>query len=124
MGTNSSNIKIIKDNVEIHGLNIDHIFQKPPPPITLKFVLIPAVLLCVTLLFVVLKIWSSSDAVVKLIYMVGFGSITWLAVSVQLRYKSIPATTIVVVGCIIVLLIAAGLITPRETIDIIKEMRK
>ncbi len=122
MGPVDGNVEEVKNILENHGLKLEDYLERPRPPLKCMYLFIPIVLFAISIILIILCTGNNVTAT-KLLYVFGFGSATWMAVSVQIMYKNNIATLCVSVGALIIILLAAGLMTPRETIEIIKDIR-
>ena len=107
---------------ENHGLNPEDYFEKSESPLHWKWIAIPGGVVTVATLFLVLLDNIPPKAHI-LLFLVGAGCACWAATSLQIRFKNGWATTVVAVGALLVLLVAAGFITPKETVDAIKGLK-
>ncbi len=113
--------EIIKDRVENHGFPLEDYLEKPPAPLKTRFLVIPSIIFAFSL--VLLCFIQPSPAFMKLLYVISFGSGTWVCASTQIRFKNRTATFFMAIGLIATTLVAGGLISPREAADLVKEMK-
>ena len=118
---NESLKEVIKDRVENHGFPLEDYLEKPPAPLKTRFLVIPSIIFGFSLVF--LSFLQPSPAFLKLLYVVSFGSGTWVCASTQIRFKNVITTFCVAIGLITTTLLAGGLISPREAADFVKEMK-
>lgn len=112
----------IKNFFENNGMNPEDYFEKTERPLHWMWLAIPGSIVAVAVLMLVL-LDDLSPKTHILIFLVGAGSACWVATSLQVRFKNVWATTVVAVGALLVLLVAAGFITPKETVDAIKGLK-
>lgn len=114
----------IRDLIEIQGgLKLADYLQPPEAQLPRRWLVIPASLVATALLLIILA-GSLSPKLLLVLLASGFGSATWLTVSVQIRFRNGVATFAVAVGIVLTLLVAAGLIAPSDTIDYLKNLRQ
>lgn len=106
---------------ENHGLNPEDYFEKIESPLHWKWLAIPGSLF--TLAMFLLVLFTLSTKIRILLFLIGVGGSCWAAVSLQIRFKNNWATTVMVVSALLILLVAAGFITPKETVDAIKGLK-
>lgn len=109
----------IKDFFENHGLNPEDYFEKTESPLHWKWIAIPGSIVAVSVILLVF-LDNVTPKTHILLFLAGAGCACWSAVSLQIRFKNGWATTVAAVGALLLLLVAAGLITPQETVDAIK----
>jgi len=117
-GTPQEFTNFFQDN----GLDPSNFFQKVEDTISTKWVIIPAILIFIS----VLGIWLFSEDYIHYqwpTFLFGCLCVVWLGVSIHLRFKQFGVTTVALVGCLAVLLVAYGLITPIEAIEQLKQLR-
>lgn len=118
---NESLKELIKDRVENHGFPLEDYLEKPPAPLKTRYLVIPSIIFAISLVF--LCFLQQSTSLVKLLYVISFGSGTWICASTQIRFKNGVTTFCVAVGLITTTLVAGGLISPREAADLVKDMK-
>jgi uncharacterized membrane protein YGL010W len=123
LGPFDGSMEEVRNLFENHGLRIEDYIEKPPAQLKTKFLIAPAVVLSIVLLLLVLLSNRCSPIVLTLIYILGFGSGTWLTVSTQLKFKNTIATFVVAIGTLLMVLVASGLFSPREAAEFIKDIR-
>ena len=112
----------IKDFFENHGLNPGDYFEKAENPLDWKWIAIPGAIVAISVLLLVL-LDNVTPKIHILLFLVGAGCACWAAASLQIRFKNGWATTVAAVGALLVLLVAAGFIAPKETVDAIKGLK-
>ena len=113
----------IKNFFQDNGLKAKDYFVPPESPIATVWLFVPSV--CVVFALAVLTLfapWSAARA--TFIFLVGCAASIWLAVNVQLRFKSAWATGLVAIGCLLLMLVALGTVTPLQMLEAIKSLRK
>ncbi|WP_149866611.1 hypothetical protein [Stenotrophomonas geniculata] len=65
---------------------------------------------------------KNSVQLAEYIFIIGLVSTIWLACTLQTRFKSIVSTLVVSIGCVLVLLVAWGLLLPADVPDKIKTL--
>ncbi len=107
---------------ENHGMNPQDYFEKIESPLHWKWIAIPAFISTIIVIFMVLP-----DSVAKktqfILFLIASGCACWVATSVQLRFKNAWATTVVAVGILLVLMVAAGYLEPGDIINTIKGLK-
>lgn len=112
----------IRDLFVNEGLQLADYLEKPHGPLQKRWLVIPAVLFGVALLLLVMQP-SPSKTTLTLLFLLGSGAIVWLAIAIQVRFESAWATGVAAVGGLLMILVAAGFISPKETIDALKELK-
>jgi hypothetical protein len=120
LGPVNGNAEEIRDLLENNGMKLEDYFEKPPVPMKTIFIIIPVISLFLVLIVLVLFNTAFNAGGIKLLYIVAFAIATWLTVIVQIKFKNVGATICAATGTVVVILIAAGLISPREVPNIIK----
>lgn len=124
LGPVDGSVEEFRDLFENHGLNWEDYLEKPPAPLKTIFLIAPAVILGIALILLALLPNNFSETVLTLIYLIGFGSGTWLTVSTQIRFKNTLATFAVAIGAILMILVASGIFSPKEAAEFVKEIQK
>jgi uncharacterized membrane protein len=112
----------IKNFVENNGLNPADYFTVAESPLHVVWFVIPSV--CIMLVAVVLALLPAQKPFATPTFLIGCAASIWLSVNVQLRFRNGWATTILVVGCILILLVALGVVTPLQVFEQIKSLKK
>lgn len=113
----------IRDTFENYGLRLEDYLEKPAEPLSNMWLFIPSICLGTVLILLVLLAPLPRTGLL-LLFLLGAGFVLWLTVSAQVRFKNGWATGVIAIGGLLMLLVAAGLIEPKETTDILKEMKK
>ena len=122
MGTFDGSVEEVRDLLENHGLRLEDYLEKPPAPLKTRFLIIPVIVFVSLLCLLVLLSPKLTPIALRFFYILSFGSGTWITVSTQLKYKNRLATFCVAIGAVLMILMAAGLLSPRETADFIKDL--
>lgn len=106
----------VNDLFQNNGLNLSEYLQKPEPPLPNIWLIIPSVILVVsfgvlTLLQTVSENWKT------FIFLLGFASSLWLGVSVHIRFKSNWAAGAIILVGLLIMLVALGVLEPKELIE-------
>ena len=123
LGSAEGTPKEFTDFFQDNGLDPSHYFQKVDNPISTRWVAIPAVLVFLA----VIAIWLLAKTQTQYqwpAFLLGCLCVVWLGVSTQLRFKQAMVTTVASIGCLAVLVVAFGLLTPLEAIEQRKQLRK
>ena len=112
----------IRDIIEIHGLNLADYLEKPERPLSAVWLIAPVAIVVLSLIFLVVLSPLSPQALI-LLFLLGGGGACWLAASVQIRFKNPWATAVVAIGLLLMVLVAAGFLTPKETVEAIKGIK-
>ena len=113
----------IRDLFENHGLNPRDYFKKPPSPLKARFLVIPTVVFLLFIFTLALLPAGSPDWQLRFFYILSFGSGTWICASTQLRFKNSITTFFVAMGLVLTILLAAGLMSPREAAEAVKSLK-
>jgi hypothetical protein len=113
----------VRDFFKNNGLNVTDFFEIPDAPIRKRWFVVTSVGFIITVAILVLSP-SLSPAQQKFCFVVACSFAIWLAVVVQLRFKSVWATGIVVVGTLLLALVSLGVVTPTQMLDEIKTFKK
>jgi hypothetical protein len=112
----------ITDFIVNNGLQLSDYLEKPDEPLEKKWLALPTILLVVALVLLVL-LSSLPRGAFLLLFLMGAGSVVWLSISIQIRFKNGWATAVAAIGGLLMILVAGGLIAPKETIDVIKNLK-
>lgn len=103
----------IKNFIENNGLQADKFFQAPEQPIGAILFVLPAILVIVSI--AVLSLFQfSKPQISTFLFLIGCGGALWLATNIQLRFKNVLAAAGVLLGCILFLLVALGVLLPSD----------
>lgn len=112
----------IRDYFENCGLNAADFFLKTEASLHWKWILIPISIVAITLILLVL-LDSINMQLHILLFLLGGGFASWAVVSIQIKFKNGWATTVAAIGALLMLLVAAGFMTPKESLDAIKGLK-
>jgi hypothetical protein len=101
-----------------------HYLEKPPVALKIRFLIIPGALFVLSLICLAVISGQHPQYISRILYIITFGSSTWLCASTQLRFKNNLATFCVAIGLILTALIAAGILSPKEAADYIKGLKE
>lgn len=113
----------IADFFENNGLDAKHYFLKVEVPPHLGWVIAPAVIVFAAVLSIGLDLLSAPRHQ-WLAFLLGCLSTVWLGAAIQLRYKQSMVTGVAAIGCLAILVVAFGFLTPVEAIEQLKQLRK
>jgi asparagine N-glycosylation enzyme membrane subunit Stt3 len=106
-----------------NGLNISDYIALPEEPIKAIWFAIPSTLILCTL--AVLTLFRPSGASgVTFLFLIGCGGGLWLAVNTQLRFKNPWATGLIAICCLLLLLVALGVLTPIQMLEEVRSLKK
>lgn len=122
MGPFDGSVEEVRDLLENKGLNIENYLDKPPTALKLRYIIIPSSIFILSVcIHVVIQLLPAHW--LRLVHIASFGSGTWVCTSTQIRFKNGIATFCVAIGLLITALIAAGLISPKDAVDIVKGLK-
>ncbi len=113
----------IRDFFQNNGLNIEDYLEKPEAPINFFWFILSTILIISSVVILTL-VQPKSEVVQNLLFLLGCGGGLWLAVIVQIKFKNTWAAGFIAVGIVLLLLVALGMITPKELLENIKSLRK
>lgn len=123
VGSFDGKVEEIRDLFENNGLNLENYIEKPPLPLPTRFLIIPIVIFFISLFGLALLPVGFAEWQSRFLYIVSFGSGTWICVSTHLRFKNGFATFCVAIGLVLTILIGAGLMSPREAAEAVKGLK-
>lgn len=108
----------IKDFFDNHNSKISDFIQMPEPPLKVRWIVMPATIMCIILLLLILKVGNQpllivSDVVVS----------TWLICMSFLKCKKWLIVPILAIGLLISLLLATNATDLKGIPDIIKSIK-
>lgn len=103
----------IKDFLKDNGLDVEKYFQEPEKPIHTVWFAIPAALVFISIGILTLAP-IETRGISTFVFLFGCAAALWLAANIQLRFKNIWAAGGVLVGLILFLLVALGVILPAD----------
>jgi hypothetical protein len=124
VGPVDGSVQEVRDLFENNGLKLEDYIEKPPSPLKVIFLIIPTVVFFLSLFSLCLLSTGSPEWQSKFLYIVSFGSMTWICTWTQLRFKNGIATFCVAMGLIITFLLATGLMSPREAAEAVKSLKE
>lgn len=102
------------------GINLSEYIQKPDQQLSKIWLILPAAVLVIS--FGLLTLWQTISGTGKnFIFLFGFASSVWLAVSVHIRFKSTWGAGAIVFAGLLIMLVALGVLSP---IDLIEQYKK
>jgi hypothetical protein len=113
----------VTDLLENNGLKLENYLARPDAPLKTRFLIIPIVLFLVSLGTTAALTPDAPIWLLRLLYIPIFGSVTWICASIQIRFKNGLATFCAAMGLILTALLATGLLSPREAVDILKDLK-
>jgi hypothetical protein len=113
----------IKNYFQNNNSNIFDFITRPEQPIKTIWFVVPTILVLCTLCALVFIIpsdvpWRTFN------FIIGCGGGLWLSANIQLRYKNPWATGLIAIGCLLLLMVAFGIITPMQMLDEVKSFKK
>ena len=123
MGPFDGSVEDVKDLLENNGLTLEDYLEKPPASLKTCFLVVPIMLFTLSLFVLAIMPVNSTSWVLRVLYAISFGSGTWICTNIQIRFRNGIATFCVAMGVIITVLIAAGLLSPREAADIVRDLK-
>lgn len=99
-----------------NGLNPFDYFEKPEPPLSNIWLIIPSIIFVLSFGVLVFAEAISSKAKI-FIFLFGFASSVWLGVSVHIRFKSNWGAGAVILAGLLIMLVALGVLEPKELLE-------
>lgn len=113
----------IRNFFQDNGLKAENFFEVVESPIRTRWLVTPGILIFIALAVLTLFQGATPQQRTFLFVAVCFlGS--WLAVVLQLRFKNTWATGLVAVSCLLLALVALGVVTPIQMLEEVKELKK
>jgi energy-coupling factor transporter transmembrane protein EcfT len=113
----------IRDFFQNNGLNIADYLERLEPSLKAVWFIVPVILVIASLSWLTL-LTPTHAPIQTFVFLIGCGGGIWLAVDVQIRFKNTWAAVFVAVGTVLIMLVAIGMVTPREMIQHLKELKK
>ncbi len=123
IGRIEGTLQEIRDAFEIHGLQLEDYLERPEAPLSKVWIIAPALSVAVVLILLVL-LAPMGKTTLLLLFLLGAGSVLWLTVVIQVRFKNGWATAAVATGGLLMLLVAGGFIEPKDAPQVLKELKK
>jgi len=113
----------IKNFFQDNGLKAENFFEPAETPIRTRWLVVPGALVLIALATLTLLQSATPQQRTFLFVAVCFFGICW-SVVLQLRFKNAWATGIVVGGCLLLALVALGVVTPVQMLEEVKGLKK
>lgn len=113
----------IKNFFQDNGLKAENFFEPADSPIQTRWLVAPGVFTFIALAVLTLFQGATPPQRTFLFVAVCFLGIWW-AIVLQIRFKNIWATGIVALGCLLLALVALGVVTPIQMLEEIKGLKK
>ena len=113
----------IKNFFQDNGLKAENFFEPAETPIRTRWMVVPGVLEFIALATLTLLQGATPQQRNFLFVAVCFLGIWW-SVVLQLRFKNAWATGIVAGGCLLLALVALGVVTPVQMLEEVKSLKK
>lgn len=111
----------ISNFYENSGLKLAE-YLKPERPLKPIWLIAPGFFIVVCLAG--LTLCALSTGVRSFVFLLGCGAGIWLAVALQIRFKNTWAAVFAVVGTLLLMLVAIGVVQPVEMIQYFKDFNK
>lgn len=116
MGPVEGTTEEVSDFFENNGLILSEYLEKPESPLSNIWLIIPSIIFVTC--FGILSLSEIETAKIKIfIFLFGFASSVWLGVSVHIRFKSNRGAGAIILAGLLIMLVALGVIEPREILD-------
>ena len=113
----------IKDFFQNNGLNALDYMEPIDPPLKWLWFVVPSCTLIVVLALLTLFPPESNGAA-TFTFLIGCGAGLWIATNIQLRFKNVTASLIVAIGCLLLLLVALGALSPPQMLDAARKWKQ
>lgn len=113
----------IKNFFQDNGLKAENFFEPAETPIHTGWLVLPGVLVFIALTTLTLLQSATPQQRTFLFVAVCFFAIWW-SVVLQLRFKNPWATGIAAGGCLLIALVALGVVTPVQMLEEVKSLKK
>lgn len=115
----------IKNFFQDNGLRAADYLAVPGAPIAIRTVwFVVSGVVVVSALAILTLFTPTTQGLATFVFLVGCAGGLWLAINAQIRFQSLWATGIIVVGCLLLMLVALGAVTPIGMLQEIKSWRK
>ena len=113
----------IRNFFQDNGLKNKDILEKQKPGLKIVWLIIPSFSYIATLFY--LTVFSLNfPNMFNFVFSIGMAAGLWMAVWVQIRFKSTSAAIFLAIGIILIMLLSIGTVTPIELLQYIKEIKK
>jgi hypothetical protein len=109
--------------LENNGLKLEDYLERPSSPLAVKFIVAPTVLFVVLCLFVWWMSRPPASAGVGAFYILAVAGGIWAIVTVQIRFKNGYGTTVAAIGALLMILLASGTFSLKDSAAFIKDMK-
>ena len=113
----------IKNFFQDNGLKAESFFEPAEKPIRTLWLVVPGILVFLALATLSLLSSTTPQQRTFLFVAVCFFAICW-ALVLQLRFKNFWATGIVAGGSLLLALVALGVVTPVQMLEVVKDLKK
>ena len=113
----------IRDTFENNGLRLEDYLVRPEAQLSCLWIILPSISVAVVLVLLVLLAPLTKNLLL-LLFLLGAGCVLWLTVATQVRFKNGWASFAVIFVGLLMLLVAGGFIEPKETAQVLKELKK
>lgn len=118
-GTSEEINSIFQNN----GLNLSEYLQKPEPPLSIIWLIIPSVLFFACTGVLLLASMASYNYKI-FIFLLGFAFSVWIGVCVHIRFKSSMGAGTIILAGLLIMLVALGAIGPKELLEHYENFKK
>ncbi len=117
-GTHEEVRNIFEDN----GLNLSDYLLKPSAPLNRVWLILPVV--CIFTSAGILTFFDQAEDKTRIfIFLCGFGSSIWGGISLHIRFKSVWAAMALIIGGLLIMLVALGVLSPTELLNHINAVK-
>jgi hypothetical protein len=121
LGPVDGNVEEVRDLLKNFGLNLEDFIEKPTSPLRMRFLVIPVVIFLSSVL--VLGVLPTGSLGWQLLVILSIAGGTWTCASTQLRFRNPVATFCVAMGFVLMILLAAGLISLKEAAEAVMKLK-
>lgn len=112
----------IKNFFQDNGLKAENFFEPAEKPIKTRWLVTPAVFVLITLAALTLLEGATAQQQ-KFLFVAACFSGIWWSVVLQLRFKNAWATGVAAGGCLLLALVALGVVTPVQMLEEVKAIK-
>ena len=112
----------IRDLFIANDIQLADYLEKPEEPLKWTWLVVPAIVFACAVCALVYQSGFSRNALL-LLFLSGAGAVVWLTIAVQVRFKNPWATGVAAIGGLLMLLVAAGFMAPKDTVDAIRSLK-